>query len=55
VSPAALANGRAIHVHIHTALGFKPVGVLRSCERVAEGVWRDVLLIDLLAEDFVRE
>ena len=52
VDPAA-ANARAIHVY--EKLGFRPVGVLREYERVAGGSWRDALLMELLAGDFVRE
>ncbi len=52
VDPAA-ANARAIHVY--EKLGFRPVGVLREYERVAGGSWRDALLMELLAHDFVRE
>jgi aminoglycoside 6'-N-acetyltransferase len=52
VDPAA-ANARAIHVY--EKLGFRPVGVLREYERVAGASWRDALLMELLAADFVRE
>lgn len=48
----AVENGRAIHVY--EKLGFRPVGVLRKYERVEDGVWRDALLMELLAEEFVR-
>jgi aminoglycoside 6'-N-acetyltransferase len=51
VDPAA-ENARAIHVY--EQLGFRPVGVLRRYERVEDGVWRDALLMELLAEDFRR-
>ncbi len=51
VDPAA-ANAHAIHVY--EKLGFRPVGVLRQYERVEDGVWRDALLMELLAEEFVR-
>ena len=51
VDPAA-ENARAIHVY--EKLGFRPVGVLRRYERVEDGVWRDALLMELLAEDFRR-
>jgi aminoglycoside 6'-N-acetyltransferase len=51
VDPAAL-NARAIHVY--EKLGFRRVGVLREYERVADGSWRDALLMELLAGDFVR-
>ena len=46
VDPAA-ENARAIHVY--EKLGFRPVGVLRQYERVDDGVWRDALLMELLA------
>jgi aminoglycoside 6'-N-acetyltransferase len=51
VDPAA-ENARAIHVY--GGLGFLPVGVLRRYERVEGDVWRDALLMELLAEDFRR-
>jgi aminoglycoside 6'-N-acetyltransferase len=51
VDPAAV-NARAIHVY--EKLGFRPVGVLRQYERVAGGGWRDALLMELLAAEFVR-
>jgi aminoglycoside 6'-N-acetyltransferase len=49
----AVANARAVHVY--GKLGFRPVGVLRQYERVEDGSWRDALLMELLAEDFVRQ
>jgi aminoglycoside 6'-N-acetyltransferase len=49
----AVANARAIHVY--EKLGFRRVGVLRRYERVEDDVWRDALLMELLAEDLVRE
>ena len=51
VDPAAI-NARAVHVY--ERLGFRPVGVLREYERVADGSRRDALLMELLAGDFVR-
>jgi len=51
VDPAA-ANARAIRVY--EKLGFRPVGVLRRYERVAGGEWRDALLMELVAGEFVR-
>jgi aminoglycoside 6'-N-acetyltransferase len=51
VDPAA-ENHRAIHVY--EKLGFRPVGVLRRYERVDDGEWRDALLMELVADDFVR-
>lgn len=47
----ARANERAIRSY--AALGFKPVGVLRSYERDPDGVWRDGLLMDLLAAELI--
>ncbi|MBA2629395.1 MAG: GNAT family N-acetyltransferase [Thermoleophilaceae bacterium] len=44
----------AVAIASYTKLGFRPVGVLRRYERALEGGWRDGLLMDLLAEDFVR-
>ena len=51
VDPAA-ENARAIHVY--EKLGFRPVGALRRYERVEDDIWRDALLMELLAEDFSR-
>ena len=34
--------------------GFRPVGVLREYLRDRSGVWKDGLLLDLLAEEFIR-
>lgn len=48
VDPAA-ANERA--VRSYTALGFRPVGVLRAFERGADGTWHDGLLMDLLVSE----
>ena len=49
----ALANARAVHVY--EKLGFRRVGVLRRYERAADGEWRDGLLMELLADEFVRD
>jgi aminoglycoside 6'-N-acetyltransferase len=49
IDPAA-DNEAAIRCY--TAVGFRPVGVMRSYERDAEGDgWHDGLLMDLLAEE----
>jgi aminoglycoside 6'-N-acetyltransferase len=48
----AVENARAIHVY--EKLGFRRVGVMRRYERAADGTWRDGLLMELLAEEFVR-
>jgi len=42
-------NPRAIRAY--EKVGFKPVGVMRKVERDAQGVWRDGLLMDILAEE----
>jgi aminoglycoside 6'-N-acetyltransferase len=34
--------------------GFRPVGVLRQYQRDSSGVWKDGLLMDLLADELVR-
>jgi aminoglycoside 6'-N-acetyltransferase len=51
IDPAA-ANSNAIRAY--ERLGFKPVGVLRSYWRDPDGVWRDGLLMDLLAGELVE-
>jgi aminoglycoside 6'-N-acetyltransferase len=45
----AVANERAIRAY--ASVGFRPVGVMRACERGADGTWHDNLLMDLLAEE----
>lgn len=42
-------NPRAIRAY--EKVGFKPVGVMRKVERDAQGIWRDGLLMDILAEE----
>ncbi|TAL07988.1 MAG: N-acetyltransferase [Chloroflexota bacterium] len=49
IDPAA-ANLRAIRAY--EKVGFRPVGVMRSYERGADGTWHDGLLMDLLREEF---
>jgi aminoglycoside 6'-N-acetyltransferase len=49
----ALANEPAIHAYVR--VGFRPVGVLRQYERSPDGVWRDGLLLDLVADELVRQ
>lgn len=42
-------------VRCYTAVGFRPVGVMRRYERdPATGQWHDGLLMDLLADELVR-
>ncbi len=48
VDPAA-RNDRAIRAY--TAIGFRPVGLLRRYERGRDGAWHDGLLMDLLVDD----
>ncbi len=49
IDPAA-ANTRAIRSY--SSLGFRPVGTLRAYERdPLTGIWRDALLMDLLADE----
>ncbi len=50
IDPAA-DNKAAIK--LYRALGFRPVGTMRSYERGPDGSWHDGLLMDLLAEDLV--
>lgn len=45
----AVANGRAVRAY--EKVGFRPVGVMRKYERGPDGVWRDSLLMDMLAEE----
>ena len=49
IDPSA-ANERPIRTY--SALGFKPVGLMRRYERAPDGTWRDGLLMDLLAEEY---
>ena len=51
IDPAA-ANDRAIAAY--AKLGFRPVGVMRAYQRMADGRWVDGLLMDLLADELVR-
>jgi aminoglycoside 6'-N-acetyltransferase len=45
-------NTRAIAAY--SKLGFRPVGILRAYQRMADGHWADALLMDLLAAELVR-
>lgn len=40
------SNERAIRAY--RGVGFHPVGILRSCERGADGSWHDCLLLEML-------
>jgi aminoglycoside 6'-N-acetyltransferase len=48
IDPAA-ANGRAIAAY--TAIGFRPIGIMRSYERGIDGEWHDALFMDMLADE----
>ena len=48
IDPAA-ENEKAIRTY--KRVGFRPVGVMRSYERSADGEWQDCLLMDLLKAD----
>jgi aminoglycoside 6'-N-acetyltransferase len=42
-------------VRAYRKVGFEPVGRLRAYERGADGTWHDAVLLELLADDLVRE
>jgi aminoglycoside 6'-N-acetyltransferase len=43
-----------VAIAAYRAVGFKPVGVMRRYQRDRFGEWQDGLLMDLLADEFVR-
>jgi aminoglycoside 6'-N-acetyltransferase len=43
-----------VAIACYRKVGFKPVGVMRQYQRDRFGEWKDGLLMDLLAEEFVR-
>jgi aminoglycoside 6'-N-acetyltransferase len=45
----AVANEYAVRAY--AKVGFRPVGVMRRYGRDTEGIWRDGLLMDLLADE----
>lgn len=49
----ALANASAIRAYAKA--GFRPVGVMRRYERDEDGAWHDSLLMDLLADELIRD
>ena len=51
IDPAA-DNEHAIRAY--AKLGYKPIGIARRYERGPDGSWHDNLLMDVLAEEFVR-
>ena len=42
-------------IKCYTKVGFRPVGMMRHYERGNDGSWHDGLLMELLAEDLVRD
>jgi aminoglycoside 6'-N-acetyltransferase len=52
IDPAA-DNAPAIRAY--EKVGFRAVGVMRQYERGPDGVWHDNLLMDLLADELVRD
>ncbi|MDR3686679.1 MAG: GNAT family protein [Coriobacteriia bacterium] len=51
IDPAA-DNARAIRSY--SKIGYQPIGIARCYERGPDGSWHDNLLMDVLAEEFVR-
>ena len=51
IDPAA---DNAAAIACYTAVGFRPVGVMRQYERGMDGTYHDGLLMDLLAGELVR-
>jgi len=52
IDPVA-TNERAIRAY--TRVGFRPVGRLRAYQRTADGGWEDGLLMEMLADELVRD
>lgn len=48
IDPAA---DNAAAIRTYEKVGFRPVGIMRSYERGADGTWHDNLLMDLLAHE----
>jgi aminoglycoside 6'-N-acetyltransferase len=40
-----------VAIRCYSAVGFRPVGVMRQYERAPDGRWRDGLLMELLADE----
>jgi len=51
--PAAAADKEAA-IRCYAKVGFRPVGVPRRYERGNDGRYRDGLLMDLLADEFIE-
>jgi aminoglycoside 6'-N-acetyltransferase len=52
IDPVA-TNERAIRAY--TSVGFRPVGRMRAYQRTADGGWEDGLLMEMLADELVRD
>jgi aminoglycoside 6'-N-acetyltransferase len=52
IDPAA-DNEQAIRAY--AKVGFRPVGIMRRYQRFPDGIWRDALLMDLLADELEDE
>lgn len=52
IDPVA-ENSRAIAAY--AKVGFQPVGRLRRYQRMGDGTWADALLMEMLAEELVRD
>jgi aminoglycoside 6'-N-acetyltransferase len=52
IDPSA-ENAPAIAAY--TKVGFRPVGRLRQYQRMGDGVWADALLMEMLADELVRD
>jgi aminoglycoside 6'-N-acetyltransferase len=44
-----------VAIACYRKVGFRPVGVMRRYQRDRFGEWQDALLLDLLADEFVRD
>ena len=51
IDPAA---DNAAAIACYSKVGFKPVGLMRRYERAVDGSFHDGLLMDLLADEFIR-
>jgi aminoglycoside 6'-N-acetyltransferase len=45
------ATDNEVAIRCYSAVGFRPVGVMRQYERAPDGRWRDGLLMELLADE----
>lgn len=52
IDPAA---DNAVAIGVYEKVGFRPVGRMRRYQRMADGTWADGLLMEMLADELVRE